>query len=246
MAIMLITHDLGRHRRDGRRRRRHVRRQDRRAAGRHDGLRAAAPPVHEGPAGARSRAWASGASAWRSIQGVVPNPLNLPTGCLFKRRCPYAMPICDTPPAAPGDRAAVTSRAAGSRRPASRRRSASRARRRPTRPRPRSPWSVSGSRADRRRVPRTCRRAAAAAARRRRPPLGGEAAPAGRQPRQALRDPRRPPRDPKIGAVRAVDGVSLRRPQRRDARPGRRVRLRQDHPRQGHPPPDPGDLGRVT
>jgi oligopeptide/dipeptide ABC transporter ATP-binding protein len=32
------------------------------------------------------------------IQGVVPNPLNLPQGCLFKRRCPYAMPICDTPP----------------------------------------------------------------------------------------------------------------------------------------------------
>ncbi len=32
------------------------------------------------------------------IQGVVPNPLNLPAGCLFKRRCPYAMPICDTPP----------------------------------------------------------------------------------------------------------------------------------------------------
>ena len=32
------------------------------------------------------------------IQGVVPNPLNLPKGCLFKRRCPHAMPICDTPP----------------------------------------------------------------------------------------------------------------------------------------------------
>jgi len=32
------------------------------------------------------------------IRGVVPNPLNLPQGCLFKRRCPYAMPICDTPP----------------------------------------------------------------------------------------------------------------------------------------------------
>jgi peptide/nickel transport system ATP-binding protein len=32
------------------------------------------------------------------IRGVVPNPLNLPSGCLFKRRCPYAMPICDTPP----------------------------------------------------------------------------------------------------------------------------------------------------
>jgi oligopeptide/dipeptide ABC transporter ATP-binding protein len=32
------------------------------------------------------------------IKGVVPNPLNLPQGCLFKRRCPYAMPICDNPP----------------------------------------------------------------------------------------------------------------------------------------------------
>ena len=32
------------------------------------------------------------------IRGVVPNPLNLPKGCLFKRRCPYAMPICDNPP----------------------------------------------------------------------------------------------------------------------------------------------------
>jgi len=32
------------------------------------------------------------------IKGVVPNPLNLPTGCLFKRRCPYAMPVCDTAP----------------------------------------------------------------------------------------------------------------------------------------------------
>ena len=32
------------------------------------------------------------------IRGMVPNPLNLPQGCLFKRRCPHAMPICDTPP----------------------------------------------------------------------------------------------------------------------------------------------------
>jgi peptide/nickel transport system ATP-binding protein len=32
------------------------------------------------------------------IRGVVPNPLNLPSGCLFKRRCPEGMPICDNPP----------------------------------------------------------------------------------------------------------------------------------------------------
>jgi oligopeptide/dipeptide ABC transporter ATP-binding protein len=32
------------------------------------------------------------------IKGVVPNPLNLPSGCLFKRRCPYVMPICDIAP----------------------------------------------------------------------------------------------------------------------------------------------------
>ena len=32
------------------------------------------------------------------IQGTVPNPLNLPAGCLFKRRCPHRMPICDVAP----------------------------------------------------------------------------------------------------------------------------------------------------
>jgi oligopeptide/dipeptide ABC transporter ATP-binding protein len=32
------------------------------------------------------------------IKGVVPNPLNLPAGCMFKRRCPVAMPVCDSPP----------------------------------------------------------------------------------------------------------------------------------------------------
>ena len=32
------------------------------------------------------------------IKGVVPNPLNLPEGCMFKRRCPVAMPVCDSPP----------------------------------------------------------------------------------------------------------------------------------------------------
>jgi oligopeptide/dipeptide ABC transporter ATP-binding protein len=32
------------------------------------------------------------------IKGVVPNPLNLPAGCMFKRRCPMAMPVCDNMP----------------------------------------------------------------------------------------------------------------------------------------------------
>ncbi|MDQ4034297.1 MAG: ABC transporter ATP-binding protein [Chloroflexota bacterium] len=32
------------------------------------------------------------------IKGTVPSPLNLPTGCLFKRRCPYRMRVCDTAP----------------------------------------------------------------------------------------------------------------------------------------------------
>jgi oligopeptide transport system ATP-binding protein len=32
------------------------------------------------------------------IKGTVPAPLNLPTGCLFKRRCPYRMRVCDTAP----------------------------------------------------------------------------------------------------------------------------------------------------
>jgi oligopeptide transport system ATP-binding protein len=28
------------------------------------------------------------------IEGVVPNPLRLPSGCRFNPRCPYAMDIC--------------------------------------------------------------------------------------------------------------------------------------------------------
>ena len=32
------------------------------------------------------------------IKGTVPSPYNLPTGCLFKRRCPYRMPVCEVAP----------------------------------------------------------------------------------------------------------------------------------------------------
>ena len=32
------------------------------------------------------------------IKGTVPSPLNLPSGCLFKRRCPHRMRVCDVAP----------------------------------------------------------------------------------------------------------------------------------------------------
>ena len=32
------------------------------------------------------------------IKGTVPSPYNLPSGCLFKRRCPYRMRVCDVAP----------------------------------------------------------------------------------------------------------------------------------------------------
>jgi len=32
------------------------------------------------------------------IKGTVPSPLNLPSGCLFKRRCPNRMRVCDVAP----------------------------------------------------------------------------------------------------------------------------------------------------
>ena len=98
MAIMLITHDLGRRRRDGRRGRRDVRRQGRRAGRRrHDLRRARITPYTQGLLASIPRLGEK-RERLEVIQGVVPNPLNLPQGCLFKRRCPYAMPICDTPP----------------------------------------------------------------------------------------------------------------------------------------------------
>ena len=32
------------------------------------------------------------------IAGAVPNPLNMPPGCPFAPRCPYAMEVCTTMP----------------------------------------------------------------------------------------------------------------------------------------------------
>ncbi len=88
----------GRRRRDGRRGRRHVRRQGRRAGGRRHRLRAHRTTRTRKGLLASIPRLGEKRERLEVIKGVVPNPLNLPAGCLFKRRCPYAMPICDTPP----------------------------------------------------------------------------------------------------------------------------------------------------
>ena len=84
--------------RDGRRRRRDVRRQGRRAGRR--GRRSSSDrttPTRKGLLASIPRL-GERRDRLEVIKGTVPNPLNLPEGCLFKRRCPYAMPICDTAP----------------------------------------------------------------------------------------------------------------------------------------------------
>ena len=65
------------------------------------------------------------------------------------------------------------------------------------------------------------------------PPAAGTPARRGPRPGQALPDPRRRSCSARSAMVQAVDGVELRHPPRRDARPRRRVGLRQDH---GRPP----------
>ena len=181
---------------------------------------------------------------------MVPNPLNLPEGCLFKRRCPYAMPICDTPPplqeVAPGQLSrcwltpAGEPPAVGADAP-------------PARSRPRRPPS-SRSRMTTETWPTTARPS---------PPLGAHStitrAAAGAWTAASRRRADADRRSSSVNdvvkhfAIRGgVMGVQLdrrragggrrqlRRSPRRDARPRRRVRLRQDDAGQGHPAADPG------
>ena len=84
--------------RDGPRRRRHVCRQDRRAGRRGDRVRAARTTRTRRACSRRSRASASGAPGSRSSRAPSRTRSTCRSGCLFKRRCPYAMPICDTAP----------------------------------------------------------------------------------------------------------------------------------------------------
>ena len=113
MAIMLITHDLGVVAEmaddvvvmyagkvvEARRR--------------HDRLRAAAPPVHEGPAGVDPADGRAARSASRSSRASCPNPLNLPDGLPLQAALPVRDADLRHAAAAPGDRAAATCRAAG-------------------------------------------------------------------------------------------------------------------------------------
>ena len=192
------------------------------------------------------------------IKGVVPNPLNLPTGCLFKRRCPYAMPICDTPPplqqVEPGhlsrcwltpDGAAAGGRGGGDTRGRRGRAAGSLSVEASdlTVTRMSEPFAVSG-------MPESARRRRDVPP----PPVGPDRSPRGRHagrdcharlgrgPRQALRDPRRPARHPEDRGGPGRRRRLVRRPARRDARPRRRVGLRQDDARQGHPPAHPADV----
>ena len=96
MAIMLITHDLGvvAEMADevvvmyaGK----VVERGDVR-----DDLRPPAPPVHEGPAQLDPAPRRASASDSRSSRAPCPTRSTCRPGCLFKRRCPYAMPVCES------------------------------------------------------------------------------------------------------------------------------------------------------
>ena len=150
---MLITHDLGRRRRDRPGRRRDVRRPGRRDAAR--STRSCSPrstPTREGLLGSIPSKGKRG-QRLNVIKGTVANPFNMPPGCNFTPRCPYAFEPC--PVARPADRGG---------RPAGRRvlalhagRRASRApprQRRDRRRRSRQPdrWSTPGYRARRRRA----------------------------------------------------------------------------------------------
>ena len=94
MALLLITHDLGRRRRDVRYGRRHVCRADRRAA----------PPPRPSSAGRatpiptacwrRGRGWCPRAASCRPFAGTVPPPGRRGTGCSFADRCPRVLPRC--------------------------------------------------------------------------------------------------------------------------------------------------------
>ena len=247
-------------RRDGRRRRGHVRRPGRRAAA--PSTEVLLQPRHPYTEGLLASIPSKGMRGQRLnvIKGTVPNPFNMPTGCNFAPRCPYRFEPCThaRPARRRGRRPAgrvlaveagarlSTVRAAQAPRPGCERRDVAD-----------GPRSTGGCAIDARRRRRARRRRAddrapmtSASDGRRRPacavpsatgrrrhsqrgrgePHAATATAARRDqgPGQVLPDRRRRPAAPRRrrpGGRRR----QLRRQQGRGLRPGRRVRLRQDH-----------------
>ena len=83
-----------RRRRDRRRCRGDVCRPHRRARAGGAVVRRAAAPLHDRPAGLRSRGSTGGRERLATIEGHVPDPLALPPGCRFAPRCPFVEPRC--------------------------------------------------------------------------------------------------------------------------------------------------------
>ena len=143
----------------------------------------------------------------RTIEGMPPLLINPPEACRFSPRCVYARDICR-------DERAGADRAR----------------------RDGPPGALLGDRA--RRVDRMTATATPTRRprpRRDRPPPAPGARPGehrrGRRPQGPFPDPGGHLQDGSRASVKAVDGVTVRGPPGRDARPGRRVRLRQEHHR---------------
>ncbi len=117
LALILISHDLGRAGRDLRPDRGHVRGPDRRDRAGARGVRRAAAPVHQAPARLAAGDRRRRASWRRRSRAARPTRASCREGCRFRPRCPYAAERCLEDPAlrevAPGPGGGLPLRAVG-------------------------------------------------------------------------------------------------------------------------------------
>ncbi len=93
--ILLITHDLGVGGRDGRRRGRDVRLEDRRVGGGGRAVRRIRCTLTRIYCSSRRpRPGRAKDQRLETIEGMVPSPLRFPTGCKFHPRCPFRQAHC--------------------------------------------------------------------------------------------------------------------------------------------------------